>query len=149
MIPASIALSGEYSKTWPDTQSIKPNSSEDVEDLFGHQIVRILEFQSQNNDDLTPTQNKRFVCFDVTKPIDPKSVTVGNFGLPGIIDLPSAKILPDGESFNTTTARNALAFRYVISNFAAFRPPSGIQGMALAEMKQMAESTMIVALTHI
>ena len=82
LIPASIALSGEYSKTWPDTwvnTASKP--SKDVEYVSDHQIVRLLEFQFQNNDDLTPAQNKRICSLRCYKTqVDPKSVTLDQLG---------------------------------------------------------------------
>jgi len=128
LIPAPSALSSEHGKTWPDTRVNKAsNSSKDVEDVFGHQIVRILEFQSQNNDDLTPTQNKRFCLLRCYKThVDPKSVTVGNFGLPGIIDVPSAKRLPDGELILTqqlheTLWRSGMSFQILPRLGLAFR----------------------------
>jgi hypothetical protein len=46
-------------------------------------------------------------CFKNTA--DPKSVSVSNFGLPGIVDMPSAQRLPDGEIILTQQLHEALA----------------------------------------
>ena len=55
-----------------------------------------------------------------------KSVSIGNFGLPGLIDLPTANTLPDGEivltqQLNKSLVRSGIAFQ-VFPNFGvAFR----------------------------
>ena len=40
---------------------------------------------------------------------DPQRVTVGNFGLPGIVDLPTARSFPDGELVITQQLHKSLA----------------------------------------
>lgn len=46
-------------------------------------------------------------CYDTE--VDPTQITLGNFGLPGLIDLPTAQRLPDGELVLTQQVHEALA----------------------------------------
>ncbi|MDC0491273.1 YjbH domain-containing protein [Paracoccaceae bacterium] len=57
---------------------------------------------------------------------DPKSMTINNFGLPGIIDLPTAERLPDGELILTqqlhdSLARSGMTFQILPRLGVAFR----------------------------
>ena len=57
---------------------------------------------------------------------DAKKVSIGNFGLPGLIDLPSAKTLPDGEivitqQLHESLARSGMSFQVLPNLGVAFR----------------------------
>jgi len=66
-----------------------------------------LLMQSTALPSITPTLACLLGCY-ASDP-DPKSMTINNFGLPGIIDLPTAERLPDGELILTQQLHDSLA----------------------------------------
>jgi hypothetical protein len=57
---------------------------------------------------------------------DANKVSIGNFGLPGLIDLPNAKTLPDGEivvtqQLHESLARSGMSFQVLPNLGVAFR----------------------------
>ena len=73
---------------------------------------------------LFPTLDCLLGCYD--SDVDPRSIYINNFGLPGLIDLPGAGRLPDGElvltqQLHESLARSGMSFQLLPRLGVAFR----------------------------
>ncbi|MDA0740636.1 MAG: YjbH domain-containing protein [Bacteroidetes bacterium] len=128
LMAASLGLAADNSMPRPDTDLDKiSNAPKHTKDTANEQTGTILEIRTQNKRDPILPQYKPLCWIGCYKNIvDPKSVSVGNFGLPGIIDMPSAQRLPDGELILTqqlhkTLARSGMSFQLLPRLGVAFR----------------------------
>ena len=90
------------------------------------------------------------ICLPHAAASDPQRITVGNFGLPGLVDLPTAKRFPDGElvvtqQLHKSLARSGISFQALPRVGVSFR----YTGHGINGYEPTAELTTTEVLTRI